>query len=342
LRSLVSGDLPRVRDARPDADPDLAAIVDRSMSVDPAERHPTASAMRDDIERYLASRDTAPASTRGLAALASRLFAEDRRELQSLIDAQLRTPRGQDTGQPTSVSPVALSMAISLPGVDVEGPLEEVISSSHSSSPAGGSELVLATPPSAILAPLSLPALPVDPARPRVSLIVGAAAALGAVVALALADAYWSPGRTRGAGSANVAAPAQSAPTGSTRNASPVSHLKLHVLPASAQLFVDDSPVSNPYVADRARDAAMHRWRAEAPGYVAKSSALAFDVDVDLEIALDRDTSVPAGPHGAVLARTPPPLSAAPQASGEVQAPAGDTALARRKHEIDKDNPYAP
>jgi hypothetical protein len=193
----------------------------------------------------------------------------------------------------------------------------------------------VATPPSAILAPLPLPA---DPARPRVSLIVGAAAALGAVVALALADAYWSPGRNRAAAFANAAA-SPSASAGPTGNEPPVSHLKLRVVPPSAQLYVDDAAVSNPYVADRARETAMHRWRAEAPGYAAKSSTLSFGADVDLEIALDRDPS--GGPHGATPARPPSLPSRAPQASGEALAPAADVASAMRKREIDKDNPYA-
>ena len=341
LRSLVSGHLPRVRDVRPDADPELAAIVDRAMSAAPDARYPTASAMRDDIERYLVSRDVDPASTRGLAALASQLFAGDRRELQALIDARLRVPRQHGTGQPTSVSPVALAMAISVPGVDVEllevEPLEEVVSSWHSSASKDGSDLIVATPPSAILAPLPLPA---DPARPRVSLIVGAAAALGAVVALALADAYWSPGRNRAAAFANVAA-SPSGSSGSTGNEPAMSHLKLRVVPSSAQLYIDDVAVSNPYVADRARETAMHRWRADAPGYAAKSSTLSFGADVDLEIALDRDPSVAAGSHGVILARPPSLPSPAPQASGEA-APAVDMAPARRKREIDKDNPYAP
>ena len=275
-----------------------------------------------------------PASTRGLAALTSQLFAADRGELQALIDARLRLPRQHVTGQSTSGSPVALAMAISVPGVDVE-PLEEVVSSWHSSAPKDGSDLIVATPPSAILAPLPLPA---DPARPRVSLIVGAAAALGAVVALALADAYWSPGHNRAAASANVAA-SPSGSSGSTDNEPAVSHLSFASYPRRRS-SIDDAPVSNPYVADRARETAMHRWRAEAPGYAAKSSTLSFDADVDMEIALDRDPSVAAGPHGAILARPPSLPSPAPQASSEA-APAVDMASARRKREIDKDNPYA-
>jgi hypothetical protein len=120
-----------------------------------------------------------------------------------------------------------------------------------------------------------------------------------------------------------------------------MSHLRLRVVPSSAQLYVDDAAVSNPYVADRARETAMHRWRAEAPGYAAKSSTLSFGADVDMEIALDRDPSVAGGPHGVILARPPSLPSPAPQASGEA-APAVDMASARRKREIDKDNPYAP
>ncbi|HXN32425.1 MAG TPA: serine/threonine-protein kinase, partial [Polyangiaceae bacterium] len=50
LQSLVAGTVPRVRDAWPDVDPDLAGIVERAMSVDPDARYDTAGAMRADLE----------------------------------------------------------------------------------------------------------------------------------------------------------------------------------------------------------------------------------------------------------------------------------------------------
>jgi serine/threonine protein kinase len=89
LRHLISGEIPRVRDALPEVDANLLAIVDRATSAEPDDRYPTALAMRSDLERYraLLGDDTGPAE---VGALLAELFAEDRERLHKIIDERVR------------------------------------------------------------------------------------------------------------------------------------------------------------------------------------------------------------------------------------------------------------
>jgi|GEM_PF-5818200 len=55
LERLLHGDIPRLRDARPDAPPQLDAICARAMAFRPEDRYPTAAALAADIRAFLAS-----------------------------------------------------------------------------------------------------------------------------------------------------------------------------------------------------------------------------------------------------------------------------------------------
>ncbi|HSY22843.1 MAG TPA: serine/threonine-protein kinase [Polyangiaceae bacterium] len=94
LRSLMAGSIPRLRIAHPDVDPEIADIVDRATSPDPRSRYQDAIAMRADLEAYLDrhARTTHMPVSRGgrdLAAFVSALYADDRRQMKALVQAQL-------------------------------------------------------------------------------------------------------------------------------------------------------------------------------------------------------------------------------------------------------------
>jgi hypothetical protein len=65
-----------------------------------------------------------------------------------------------------------------------------------------------------------------------------------------------------------------------------MTRVAVHVAPPSARLFLDESPFPNPFVTERPRDGSPHRLRVEAPGYVAASRDISFQVDADIEIEL--------------------------------------------------------
>ncbi|HLK39374.1 MAG TPA: serine/threonine-protein kinase [Polyangiaceae bacterium] len=324
LRSLMAGEIPRVVDARPDADADLVAVVERATHVDPEARYPTARAMRDDLERWTASRGGGPASTRSLAEFTTQLFSEDREQLKGLIEAQLRTLREQEsTRVPSSGAPVALAMSLPVRAdLDPDVAPEDPISSWRTS---GGPTQGLA-----VSTPASVP--PPASSRPRAASVAGVAAVVGAAVAVLVGYAW------RTSSDSASRAPAVAPAVGAAMVVAPASaHLIVRVTPSSARLFVDDEPVGNPYAVERPRDGSTHRWRADAPGYEGRSSTFSFDKDIELEIALDREAPAARPP----AAKTGP-APAATQPAAPADSSASDAPPTSRKREIDKDNPYAP
>jgi serine/threonine-protein kinase len=185
LRSLLAGEIPNVREARPDADPELCAVVDRATALAPGDRYSSALAMRDDLDRCIAAHDVSPASGRGLGALVSQLFAADRQKLQGIIDGQLRV-LGDLTDEAAGLpSPLHLAMAAPVPSIRVETPSSggfEPPRPPDEDEPAGADEPSPQSAPAAIWTPP--PPAPAGPARWR--LVGGAAVVLAAGLGLFL------------------------------------------------------------------------------------------------------------------------------------------------------------
>ena len=328
LRSLLAGNVPRIEDARPDVDEDLAAIVRRATSVSVEARYPTALAMRDDLERYIAAHAIAPTTTRDLATLVSGLFADDRQSLQGLIDAQLRLIHDVDR---EPISGVAASPASSVPSIRVETPSGQRLS--HLPD-----EALPSVAPSAMWTPAP------RAAAPKGRFTAGALAALAVVAVVFLVDRGLDRRWARWASQAASHAASDAALLG--RGVPRTSHVTIQASPSSAQLYVDDVAVPNPYVADRATDGAAHSVRAEAPGYATKTAAFAFaGGDVTLDVALDRVPGEAPPVHlGAAKASPAPALPiAAPSTweSGAAHAPPGGAASSKPTRDIDTENPYA-
>jgi hypothetical protein len=103
-------------------------------------------------------------------------------------------------------------------------------------------------------------------------------------------------------GEAPVAGPSTAAstpPVTATHDAAATSHVVVTASPKSAQLYVDDVLVSNPYITDQVRDSAAHRVRVEAPGYEAKARTFTFAEDIDIQIDLARKPAAPTASHEA-------------------------------------------
>jgi eukaryotic-like serine/threonine-protein kinase len=345
LQSLITGAVPHVRDAWPDIDPALAAIVERAMTFDADARYPTALAMREDLERYIDTRRMAPPSARALGTSVLRLFAEDRERRQALIDTQLRALNGGDHGSPPS-DKIAMIVPVS------RVPAPAVLETSTLSSPSSEG-----TPSSTAASSVALP-----PSRSvsTASTVLSIAAAAGFGALLALAAVTSERFRARDVPVAPVAAPASAPVPVAPLAAAPLtSHLTVIASPASAQLYVDDVAVSNPCVAELPRDRTEHRLRVEAPGYETKTRTLTFAEDADLEIALRRlGPAVPA-PWRAALRPAPPHQNCQPpyvvdSVTGlkhwkleclESEPPSTETsadALTVQPKPIDTGSPYTP
>ncbi len=94
---LSLGDIPKITDFVPEAPLHLKAICERALAPRLEERYPSAIAMRQDLEGYLAAIAYRPAP-RDFGALVSSAFAEERARLTALIEQQMLTLR--DPGKP--------------------------------------------------------------------------------------------------------------------------------------------------------------------------------------------------------------------------------------------------
>ncbi len=325
FQSLIAGSIPRVREAWPDVDPELAAIVDRAMSVELNARYATAAGMRADLERYIGARNLTP-TARSLGASVSRLFADDRAQRRALVDGQLRLlNEGAEARGPNSPR-AKLGMVAPTPF------REDTL---H--SPTGGS-----SPPSSNLgSSLSLPP-PAEPrsGRPLVLLPglgrgrsqsptpIAAAAAFGAALVIA---AVWADRTRWNAGPVMTASAAANLPPPAAPADAPAraAHVSIRALPAFARIYLDDVAVPNPFVVDHGRDTTAHRLRVEAVGYETKTRAFTYAEDIELEMSLSPDTAAPRSPPTAppspptapAVARRPPSARPSTPSGAEVCEP---------------------
>jgi serine/threonine-protein kinase len=296
LQSLILGTVPRVRDAWPDVDPDLAAIVERAMSVDVVARYPTAGAMRADLERYIGNRNLTP-TARSLGASVSRLFAEDRTNRRAVIDAQLRSL------MPPGTEARGSSPSSRVPNGKVARPAsrEETLHSPTAGGPSSSPGSALSLPPP-VAEPGGRFALLAGAGRSQSVMPIVAAVGFGVVLALAvvLADRF----RAADWHVVAMGAAASVPPYTPVADAAPrKAHMSVSASPASARLYLDDAAVSNPYEADHVRDTTAHRLRVEAPGYETKTRAFTFADAIELEIGLSPDSPAP------TLLPTPPAVA---------------------------------
>jgi serine/threonine-protein kinase len=322
FRSLMSGVVPRLSDANTNLDAKLVAIVDRAVSADRHARYATASAMRTDLEASMEARGTPLATLRDLPILLCSLFDEERREMRALIDEQIRAPGStHGAAQPISLTRVRIGESERTRTPSVSKP---------------------ATMPKVYVSPI--------PPRPgatpwklrRFGLAIGAA---GAAIVLATIVATWRRPGAPGATDMQSHAAASSEPA-STQVVT-ASRVEVRASPSSARLYVDDAPVSNPYVAAMPRDGTTHRVRAEAPGYPARTRSFVADSDGDFDIVLEREPTRPrVPPRGPADAAPRPALVPVTGTAASIEpspAPSsGNMPLVRKsKREVDKEDPYA-
>jgi serine/threonine protein kinase len=292
LQSLITGAVPRVRDAWPEVDPNLASIVERAMSVEPDARYSTAGEMRADLERYIGTRDMTPPKARSLGASVSRLFAEERGSRQALIDTHIRALTPGSPPRASSSPAVKLATPPRLPP-------EFILSPPPSGAPSSiGSSSISLTPPATVTQHGADGTSPAQAGHGRNQSImtIAAAAAFGAFLAVAavMVDRLRAGDShsvsTVGTASAPVQVAAHVTPAGATPRKT---HVVVVASPAAARLYLDDVSVPNPYVAEHPSDTTARHLRVEADGYETTTRELTFAEDIDLVMSLSPDPPEP-------------------------------------------------
>ena len=268
MHRVGTGDIPRPTSVEPKVPARLEAMCMRALAPSKEDRYPTAAEFQADIEDFLQQELGSRVSAREVGALAFKTFADDRAHVKSLIEDQLRLL--QESPDPLSlVPPVTLQQD----------------ASSFSTAPEGS--LFLAFTPTS------------DSSARRRNIAIGLgggfAVAMGGL--LLLSSPGPAPSASAGAATA-VAAPVTSIATlpseaTSAAVASPgvPSQVKLTVEtePENARVLVDGAFLpANREAAMFPKDNAMHKVRAEAPGFRPKMEWVRFDSEnVTVQLALE-------------------------------------------------------
>jgi serine/threonine protein kinase len=298
-----------------DVPPQLMAIIAKATSKTPEDRYPSAAAMREDIREYIAERSLDFPSEK-LRDLLLKIYETERAEMRKQIDQRMKQVQLEDE------HPSEFSRAVHIPNAPA------VFGGTSSGLSAGGH------------AP------------------VGRGKLFGAALAVALiaggAGAFITklgPSSTVPAAPSAVAV-AQSAPAARPNtDAANLINLRISTDPPYAELILDGAKLEgNPFVGQVAKDSALHRLEARAPGRRSEARMVRLDQDQNLLLTLaPENAKQPAAPAPAAAAE-PAPASAKPGAKRDA-APAGAAPAEGFVHKprdgkparpIDNADPYGP
>ncbi|HMJ52509.1 MAG TPA: serine/threonine-protein kinase [Polyangiaceae bacterium] len=265
MQRVAAGDVPRPSEVRPQVPARLEAMCMKALAVERADRYPTAAAFQADIEDFLLELGSR-VSARDVGALTGKTFAEERAHVNVLIDDQLRLVR--EYPDPQSLVPTVML---------------QQDTSTHSTGPESNSRPAFASPAAR---------------RRKVTIALGGGLAL-MVAVLAL---WSSSSPTEDAAPARASqvseppaaepppAPAEPAPLPLAPSPMPAAvKLTVETVPKNARISVDDALLpADGELAGFPQDNALHKVRAEAPGYQTQTEWVRFDsADVNVQISLD-------------------------------------------------------
>jgi serine/threonine protein kinase len=261
LRRLLLGAVPRLRDVRPDCDPELEQICNRAMAVNPGDRFESASTMCDALERFLASKGKHVSDT-SIGAMLSNLCREERCQREEALISRLD----------------ALGLSLHEERGSPRGPF--------------GAKLI------ALFEQRTPRALALGGVLLAATALGGYAAAHGAARPPARAveqtrQLTLSPSRR----SCQGVAPAQPGRDEPPVTMADLVTLEIAVEPAEATLYLDGQRLSsNPVIASMVKDARLHTLRGEAQGFWPFSQTFSLDADLALQATL-RPLANPTSPR---------------------------------------------
>jgi serine/threonine protein kinase len=264
LKAMTFGELPKL----PTDVGDVRAVLERALTVTPAQRFETARAFREALDHAAeAGPDSGPVSASDLGASVTKLAKTEPDSVRQIVRAQVQQSRARAeaplfVADRAEISVTQTSDGQALPAVaptDAERPSHAI--------------------------------------RSRAPLFASAALFAGAIVFAAIRFASSTPvsSETRGAPARSSAIPTVSAtleehaatPSASAvERPSPRDQIILRILaaPPTAKIRLDGAEVAtNPFVAKFTRDGVAHRVVVSAPGYIDSDEIVVFDQDRAIE-----------------------------------------------------------
>ncbi len=306
-----------IREAAPGAPAELLEICELAMAHDAADRFPSAAAMQERLEAYLAREGGG--DPRAVASLLETHFKEERSKVRRVVEEGVKS---LDVGGPLATLKTgssSLSSSSSGSRSDVGADSGSARRGSSSSGPGADSKSAEVPMLATSIAPAS--------SRSSTPLVIGAAAfalvtALGAYVLFGARSTPPPPTSPVAASVSAVVPPPASALASSLPPSNPSapaggavsSRVVVSTVPKGAILLLDGAPVSNPYEGTLADG--PHKLRAQAAGFRATERTLTPKDTGDIVLTLE----------------------AAPR--GEEPAPANTSRPKKPKHAIDDTDPY--
>jgi serine/threonine-protein kinase len=293
--ALASGRIPRLMDSG-DAPPELAAICDQAMAVDPDDRYATADELRFALEEFV--RDHALQLERAqLGEYVVSMLGDARERTREVIDQQMKQLNNLPSADTLTQSLPTLDGLTPSPAAKVVGRSLPALMSSDAMPDTGQSQGATA-PPSKRLG----------------AAFIGLGVLIAALVAVVVYLVFRAPPQPVAA----VVTPAAAAPPVAVPAAAPVAApvpepasapakvaVRIQASPATARVYLDDLELpGNPFLGAYPSDTVVHELRISAPGYVDVRRGVQFERDVTLDVT---------------LARVPPP---APVRPGQKPPPA--------------------
>lgn len=283
LHDVVQNAIPVPRSRNPDCDPELERIVMKALArID--DRYSSALELHDDLERFCEAR-AIPERPRELARVMAEWFAEDRAELTARIERELSRPEAESVVA-TTVDP----------------------STTHLTPSTGEPQVTTSTRTISAATVNAVPVKSRGGRRRRVPVIAAG------VVALALAT-YWvlshetrEPALVSKGERMSAAGPTAEPPQ-------TAANVELRALPLTAQLYLDDEPLSgNPVRRAFPKGGIVHRLRAEQAGYISGSAEFTTDSDrtVELQLAPSHAVRAPGKQSGGARNPQRPPVAKPP------------------------------
>lgn len=294
--ALSSGNIPRLIE-RPDAPPELAAIVDQAMAVDPDDRYPTAEALREALDAFVKEQEY-EVEQADLSTFVSAQLADTRERTRVTVESRLKI---------LETLPSADTLAGTLPSLEGGAPPEaKVVGRSlphlmtSEAPPDTGQSWRLVEPPTKV-----------KRRRHVTTLLVGAVV----VMAVALVTVLFRQNQAAAPASPPAPVAVTPAPVGAAPVvpppvvaapvvpppviAAPVEPpvlptpanvtVRVSAMPSNARLYLDDLELpTNPFQGEFPKDDTLHRLVVKAPGHLELKKGLQFDSDVSVDVALQR------------------------------------------------------
>lgn len=298
LHELMNGSVPSIRAEVPGVPEELARIVDRALAVDPDHRYPSALAMQRELDE-LTIRAGMRVDGAEVGRVVSELFAQERRRVQGVIEAQLGSLRWTGEGPAASLPFIPAPQAVAP---------SEVSGSSNLIADGGRTGGAYASMPTHAGTALSMRAPPPSSKR-LVVMLVGVA--LAAVTVLVLAIMLIAPRRPAEPVAA-VSVPAEPGPGARAPSAPESVSLQVRVSPAEARIFLDGVLLGGgAYEGKVQRGEAERVLRVEAEGHRPKEEKVVLTSDLVMSVALEK-IPTEAAPSATTPRRTGPLPGQAP------------------------------